>query len=105
MFAPFSIKSFSRADTWFLKISTVTEVLSLKFQTFGFDKPMTTFSSFSNFVSTDYVKSFISANYFVKIFCKEVKLSVVSFSIGLRGVLVVCGTFSDMSGVFLSILK
>ena len=100
MIASFSIKRFSSTDTWFFKSSTVKEELSLQFQTFGIDKPMIAFSSSSNFLSTDFVKSLIASNSFMKIFWKEVKLCVVSFSVGLRGLLGVCGTSNDESGDF-----
>ena len=61
---------------------------------------MIALSSSSKFLSTDFVKSSIASNSFMKIFWKEVKLCVVSFSVGLRGLLGVCGTSNDGSGVF-----
>ena len=98
LFASFSNKSFSRVDTRFFESSAVKEELSLQFETFGSDKPMIAFSSSSNFLSTNFVKSLIASNSFMKIFWKEVKLCV-----GLRGLLGVCGTSNDMSGVFESL--
>ena len=100
MIAYFSIKSCTRVDTRFFKSSTVKEELSLQFETFGSDKPMIAFSGSSNFLSAHFVKSLIASNSFMKIFRKEVKLFLVSFSVGLRGLLGVCGTSNDMSGVF-----
>ena len=98
MIASFSIKSFSRFHTRFFKSSTVKEDLSLQFEAFGSDKPMIAFSSSSNFLSTDFAKSLIASNSFWKIFWKEVKLCVVSFSVDLRGLLGVSGTSNDESG-------
>ena len=100
MIAYFSIKSFSRVDTRFFKSSTVTEELSVQFETFGSDKPLIAFSSSSKFLSTDFVKSLIASNSFMKIFWKEVELCLVLCSVGLRGLLVVCGTSNDGSGIF-----
>ena len=100
MIASFSILSISRVHTRFFKFSTVKEELSLQFETFGSDKPMIAFSSSSNFFSTDFVKSLIASNSFMKIFSREVKLYVVSFSVDLRGLLGVCGTSNDSPGFF-----
>ena len=100
MIASFSIKSFSKVDTRFFKSLTVKEELSLQFETFSSNKPITAFSSYSIFLSTDFVKSLIASNSFIKIFWKEVKLCVVSFSVVLRCLLGVCGTSNDGSGAF-----
>ena len=100
MIASFSIKRFSSIDTCFFKISTVEEELSMQFQTFLTDKPMIAFASSSDFLSTGFVKSLITSNSFMKIFWKEVNLCVVPCSVGLRGLLGVCGTSSDESGDF-----
>ena len=105
MIASFEIKSFSRVDTRFFKSSTVKEELPLQFETFGSDKPMIAFSSSSNFLSTDFVKSLIASNSFMKKFWKEVELRVVSFSVGLRGLLGVCGTSNGEPGGFSSLSK
>ena len=100
MIASFLIKSFSRVDTRFFESSTVKEDLPLQFETFGSDKPMIAFSSSSNFLSTDFVKSLIASNSFMKKFWKEVELCVVSFSVGLRGLSGACATSNDESGLF-----
>ena len=100
MIASFSIKSFSTVDTRFFKSSTVKEELSVQFETFVSDKSLIAFSSSSNFLSTDFVKSLIACNSFMKIFWKEAELWLVSCSVGLRGLLRVCGTSNDESGIF-----
>ena len=100
MIASFSIKSFSTVDTRFFKSSTVKEELSVQFETFVSDKSLIAFSSSSNFLSTDFVKSLIACNFFMKIFWKEAELWLVSCSVGLRGLLRVCGTSNDESGTF-----
>lgn len=76
-----SIKRFSRVHIQFVESSTVKEELSLQFEAFGSNKTMTAFSSSSNLLSTDFVKLLIVSNYFMKVFWKEVKLCVVSFSV------------------------
>ena len=89
-------------DSWYsvlLKVQLLRISSQLQFENFGSDKSMIAFSSSSNVLSTDFVKSMIASNFFMKILWKEVKLCAVPFSVGLRDLLGVCGTSSDMSGV------
>ena len=96
MIASFSVKTFSRVYTRFYKSSTFKGELLLQFKTLGSDKPTIAFSSSSNFYSTDFEKSIIVFNSFIKMFWKEVKLRAASFSVSLRGLLGVCATPSDI---------
>ena len=96
MIASFSVKTFSRVDTGFCKSLTFKEELLLQFDTLGSDKPIIAFSSSSNFLSTDFEKSLIVSNSFIKVFWKEVKLCTASFSVSLRGLLEVCATPNDI---------
>ena len=96
MTASYSIKTFSRVDICFFKSSTFKEELSLQFEILGSDKPIIAFSSSSNFCSTDFEKSTIVFNSFIKMFWKEVKLCAASFSVSLGGLLEVCATPSDI---------
>ena len=95
MIASFSITRFSSIDTCFFKISTAEEELSLQFQTFRTDKPMIAFSSSSNFLSTDFVKSLITSNSFMKI--SKLEISILEIS------QLMCSTlFSRFKGSFRS---
>ena len=88
---------------YFFKKSTVKKELLLQFDTLSSDKPMTAFSSSSNFLSIYFVKPLIASNSFMKMFLEEVKSCLVYFSVGWWGSFRSMWYFQWSSGSFESL--
>ena len=63
MIASFQSKAFRELILGSLKVQLLKKSSHCNFETFVSDKPMIAFSSSSNFLSTDFVKSLIASNY------------------------------------------